>query len=80
MALKNHRISLFFLISPSLVIWLLLTKERKLQFKPIKINTFIEQVAKNNSKNNINHPKIHKIFQMKCFVLTTGSPKKNFDC
>ena len=34
----------------------------------LKDNTFVERVAKNNSRNNSDHHKIHEIFLIYCFI------------
>ena len=39
-----------------------------MQFKPIKIDSFVERVARNNSWNNGDRHKIHEIFLINCFV------------
>ena len=39
-----------------------------MQFKPIKNDSFVERVAKNNSLNNGDRHKIHEMFLINCFV------------
>ena len=36
-------------IMANLAIWLLLFKQKRMQFKPIKDDSFVDRVAKNNS-------------------------------
>ena len=43
-------------------------QNKKTGFRSIKTKVFIEQMAKNNSVNNGDRYRIHKIFQMNCFV------------
>ena len=52
----------------TLAIWLLSFKQKRMQFRPIKDDSFVERVAKNNSWNNGDRHKIHEIFQINCFV------------
>ena len=54
----------FYLAASYLAIWLLLFKQRRMQFKPIKYDSFVEWVAKNNDDRH----KIHEIFLINCFV------------
>ena len=53
-----------------MAIWLLLSEQRRTQFKPIKRRLFVERVAKNNKGNNgSSNQEITKIFLIDCLVL-----------
>ena len=51
-----------------LAIWLLLFKQRRMQLTQSKDGSFVERVARNNSRNNGDHHKIYEIFLINCFV------------
>ena len=58
------------------MIWLLLSKQRRMRIKPIKVNSFVERMAKNNSVNNDDRQNVLKIFLTICFVLVITSVSK----